>query len=108
MALFTECRAGQTETATWHRMITTNEGEESRSTQQPVDFWCSSVGASKTGKTFRDGLEGKQYSAVIVSTNVSKLMGIEEGAQVDYRGARRNVVAVDFDPLRKLWTIALT
>jgi len=108
MALFLESRAGQNETASWAKQATTKDGQERRGVFEDIEFWCAPTAAEKTTRSFRDGLESKQYSVIIVSTNVSKLVGIQEGAHVTYKGGRRTVVSADYDSKRKLWTLALS
>jgi len=103
-----ENRAGQPETGRWYAQIVSEEGEERRFSTKGIDFWCAEIQASKTTRTFRDGLESKTYSVILGSTNVSKLISIKDGAQVDYRGNRHKVIASDYDRLSGKYVLALS
>jgi hypothetical protein len=108
MPLFFESPAGQPYKAAWYPEIVVKDGEEKRYSTTPTEFWCMELEPARTSKQFRDGIEGKAYTCIIASTNVSKLEGVKEGAQVDYDGAKRKVQYASFDKVRKIWTIALS
>jgi hypothetical protein len=108
MPLFFESPAGQPYKASWYPEIVVKDGEEKRYSSTPTEFWCAELQPGQTSKQFRDSIEGRIYTCIIASTNMSKLDGIKEGAQVDYDGARRRVVYATFDKAKRVWTIALT
>lgn len=112
----TEIRSGQNETAIFYPVITTLDGEEKRYSALGSSFWCKETQASQTTKEFRDGIEGKAFSCIIASTNVSKirevsidsqLYSIEDGGQVEYDHSLRTISYAQYNKLRKVYFIAL-
>ena len=105
-----ESRAGQPFDAKWYPQIVREKCEERRYATKGVEFWCIEVGVKRTSRTFRDGLEGKNVSLILGSTNVSKLSGLEDesDAEIEYQNNRYKVVACEYDRLAGKYTIALS
>lgn len=104
-----ESRAGQRFDAVRYPQITSEAGEERRYGSKGITFWCTELTVKRTSRAFRDGLEGKNFTIILGSTNCSKLKGLENesDAQIDYDGNRYSVVACEYNRLRKTYTIAL-
>lgn len=108
MSIFFENPSGQPYTATWYPQITTEDGQERRYSSTGVSFWCMETQPNKTTRAFRDALESKNYSAILASTNISKLKGIKDGAKILYDGAKRTVIQVDYDKGRHIYYLAIS
>jgi len=90
-----ELRAGQNETAKWFPQVTSLQGQEARRSVEPSVFWCVRSTAARTDKTFRETMEGRNNSIVLASTNLSKLVDIENiMGKVLYNGTLREIVGV--------------
>ena len=103
-----EMRAGQPLNLRWYPNIDTVDGEQRRGILQRYRFLGKQSSPSQATREFRSGLEGVKYSVVIVSTNLSKLEGIEKGCKVLYKEAKRNVENVTIDDLKGIAYIALS
>ena len=87
-----ENKAGQNETAKWYKPILSTNGEERRFANDGIAFWCVKSTQGRTDKAFRDGIQGKKFTCVIATTNLSKINGIDEqGGRVLYNGSLRQV-----------------
>jgi len=106
--MFNENKAGQPYTAKWYYPIASEKGQEQRMTTIPSVFWCAQITAEKSSRSFRDGLQGATYSAVLQTTNVSKLVGIRElGGKILYDGGLRNIVYSELSVDKRIYTIAI-
>jgi hypothetical protein len=113
-----EIRAGQPFDAVWYPPLSGDNGQEQRSSKLGSTFWCKETTAGQTSREFRSGVEGKSFSCILASTNVSKLrdviivegqepVRIDDGGSVFYDGSKRNVAYAQFDKARGVYYIAL-
>lgn len=113
-----EIRAGQPFDALWFPPLTVESGQEERASKLFSTFWCKETTAGQTSREFRSGIEGKSFSCVLASTNISKLrdviivagqepVRIEDGGFVLFDGAKRNIAYAQFDKARGVYYIAL-
>lgn len=108
MARVVEIRSGQASIATWHKPIHGLNNESLRYDVDGVTFWCAEAAVSNTSKSFRDGIQGKDVSVILVSSNVSKLEGVDSAlGAVVYKGARRLIVSAAYDSDKHFYTLGL-
>jgi len=108
MGMFKENPAGQPFKATWYAQITSEDSMIKNYDQEGEEFFCTIVQIEKTNRNFRTNIESKTVNLILGSTNISKLVGIEEGARVVFRNKRYNVAYTDFDELKGKYLVALT
>lgn len=101
-------RAGQPLTLTWYENVDTVDGEQRRSSSIGTEFWAKQSTPSQATREFRGAIEGVKYSVILASTNLSKLEGLEQGCQVLYKSALRQVEQVTFDDIKGVAYIALS
>lgn len=102
-----EMRAGQNLDLKWYPIIISNDGQVKGYSTTGTVFFCALSTVSGTNKEFRQGLEGKTFNAVLVSTNISKLEGVEFGGKVHYKNSLREIVSAQYDEIKKKVYIAL-
>lgn len=113
-----EIRAGQPYDAVWYPPQSVDDGQEQRASRLGSTFWCKETAAGQTTREFRSGIEGKSFSCILATTNVSKLhkviinageepVSVEDGGTVLFDGAKRNVVYAQFDKPHGVYYIAL-
>ena len=103
-----ENKAGQPFNAIWYEQIVSDDGQIVGYDLEGTEFWCTKTSASRTSKQFRSGIEGKTVNMILGSTNVSKLIGIEEGAKVLFQNKKYQVSYVEYDDLKEIYMVALT
>jgi len=108
MGMFNENPAGQPCKATWYEQVISEDGQIKNYNQEGEEFFCTVVQPERTSRTFRTNIESKSVNLILGSTNISKLVGIEEGARVVFRNKRYDVAYADFDESKGRYLVALT
>lgn len=101
-------RAGQNLTLKWFENVDTLDGEQRRASSVGTEFWAKQSSASQATREFRSAIEGVKFQVVIVTTNLSKLEGLDKGCKVLYNNGLRNVEQVQIDTLKGVAFIALS
>lgn len=110
MFQFAQNRSNLPIEAKWYKPITTNSGEEKRYAAKPAAiFQCRELTPGQVGKTFRDTIESLTYSAILATTDIINLTGMEHsGGQLEFNGARRIIQYAQYNSARKIYTIAVS
>jgi hypothetical protein len=91
-------RAGQPYKALWYKTVQTYDGEQQNATTLGIWFQCAKTQATRTSRSFRDGIEGKSFSCVIATTDTAKLKDIETiGGKIQFDGSMRLIAYAEMD-----------
>lgn len=70
---------GQTVTATWHKAIQSNDGEQERPEEIGHSFFCSRPKGLKHSSSLANNIGSSKKACTVFTTNLSQLVFIQEG-----------------------------